>query len=253
MRAHRRRAAVAGRPEARRPRAGRTRAASADSGTANVRMPQPSVASSLAAVDAARLGDRRRASRPGAGGRRGSSRRAASPRPGSGRARTRACPSSCGGSATALRAPAARGSSGSSGPQASASSSRPHASSTSATTPTCAAEPPCDAQASARCRVAELEALEHAGAHAAERLQRLDRGAREHGQVGIRAGRPHPSGSATHQATRCSDSTAPPRSATTRVRSASPASARGSRSISRSATSRPYQPSTTTSLPSGCL
>ena len=37
-----------------------------------------------------------------------------------------------------------------------------------------------------------------------------------------------PSGCTTHQATRCSDSTAPPRSATTRVRTRAPASGRGS-------------------------
>ena len=65
------------------------------------------------------------------------------------------------------------------------SSRSPQAASTSATTATWAGDPPCDAHASARWRVAEPEALEHAGAHAAERLQRLDRRAREHRQLRV--------------------------------------------------------------------
>ena len=173
-------------------------------------MPQPSVASSRRPTRRRTPRRRSRASRPGAGARRGSSRRAASPRAGSARARRRACPSSCGGSATAARRSAARGSQRQLRPAAERAldaGRRPRA--PRPTTPTCAGEPPCDAHASARWRVAEPEALEHAGAHAAERLQRLDRRAREDRQLRRRARRTAPSGCATHQATRCSDSDRP--------------------------------------------
>ena len=115
-----------------------------------------------------------------------------------------------------------------------------------------AAEPPCDAHASARWRVAQLEALEHAGAHAAERLQRLDRGAREDGQLGVRAAdRPVGRDDAPGDAVLGLDRAAPERDHPRQER-VSRQRARLS-SIRRSATSRSYQPSTTTSLPSGCL
>ena len=191
-------------------------------------MPQPSVASSDGGGDAAGLDDAvaHRALERVPGAEVAVERpvlREAAREP-----EARACPSSCGGSATAAGRRRRAGRSGSSGPQPSAPSTSPQAASTSATH--------CDVRVGAAVRrarerevaVAEPEALEHAGAHAAERLQRLDRRAREHGQVRVRPGRRDPSGCTTHQATRCSDSTAPPRRATTRVRSAPPASARGS-------------------------
>ena len=145
-----------------------------------------------------------------------------------------------------------RGSSGSSGPQPSAPSTRPVASSTSATTPTCAAEPPWEAQASARWRVPSPKCSSDARADAPQRLQRLHRGAGEHGQAAVgpllrTAGTDHA-----------------PRDAVLRLLGAAPERddprqerdscqrCRLSRTI-RSASSRSYQPSTTTSLPSGCL
>ena len=100
--------------------------------------------------------------------------------------------------------------------------------------------------------LSEPEPLEHAGAHAAERLQRLDGRPREHGQLGIRPGdralgmRDAPRDAvlglrrpATHR-----DDARQERFSRQRTRLSS---------MIRSATSRSYQPSTTTSLPSGCL
>ena len=96
------------------------------------------------------------------------------------------------------------------------------------------------------------EALEHARAHAAERLQRLDRGAGEHRQVGV------------GPADRAAGLDDAPGDAVLGLHRAAPqgdhaGQGAGSRRRSRassmifSATSRSYQPSTWTSLPSGCL
>ena len=100
--------------------------------------------------------------------------------------------------------------------------------------------------------LAEPEALEHAGAHAAERLQRLDRRPREHRQLRVRPG---------HGAVRVHDA---PGDAVLGLHRTAPQGddARQERfscqrarlsSMIRTATSRSCQPSTTTFLPSGCL
>ena len=64
-------------------------------------------------------------------------------------------------------------------PQARCPTPRPQAARISATRATCSGEPPCEAQAIARWRSSRPEALEHAGAHGRQRLQRLGRRAQE--------------------------------------------------------------------------
>ena len=98
----------------------------------------------------------------------------------------------------------------------------------------------------------EPEALDDAGADAPQRLQRLDRGAREHRQLRVvAADRPVGVRDAPGDAVLGLDRPAPDRD-DPRQEPRSSQRARLS-SISCSASSRSYQPSTTTSLPSGCL
>jgi len=99
---------------------------------------------------------------------------------------------------------------------------------------------------------AEPEALDDARAHAPERLQRLHRRAREHGEIAVR---PLDRTAGLHDAPRDPVlgllGPAPERD-DPRQRCDSRQRCRLSCTI-RSASSRSYQPSTTTSLPSGCL
>ena len=225
--AHRRGAAVAGRPEAAARRARRTRGRArraARRTCASRSRPSPPRSARRRRTPPRRS----RASRPGARARRGSSRRAASPRRGSGPARTRACPSSCGGSATAATPSAARGSRGSSGPQPSAPSTRPHASSTSATTATWSGDPPCEAHASARWRRSSPKRSSTPARTLPSACSGLTAERAKTGQVAVGAGdrsvRPR------SRTRRRGARTRPrrPAAATTRVRTPAPASARGS-------------------------
>ena len=225
------------RPPARPPKA----KASADSGMANVRMPQPSTASSTAASSTphasatqSRIARLQRV--PGA--------EVAVERPALEQAARQAERVLARAVVADPRRPraarAARGSRGRSGPQPSAASWRPQARRISPTTARAPPPPPWEAQASARCRSPSAKrsstpARTLPSACSGLEAERANTGRAASGPVAA------PSGSTAHQAIRCSLSRAPPRRATTRIRSAPPAGRRASGVVSPSG-SRPSRP-----------